>query len=604
MLESKIKSIFAIHQSDDQIRIHPTSPEPIDLEKQSSHNVTTVKHNDENSNNNNNPYLVTWDSPQDPKNPRNWTMAAKITITIMTSLDAFITSFASTTISPAMEEISVEFGFPTNETLASLCVSIFILPWIFVPLVVSPLSEIYGRKIVLLVCTWGLFFFNIGCAWSQNTSQLLVCRFFAGFFSSSTLSVGPGALGDAFDNKSRTKATGLYAIALVLGPVISPIISGFVVQYKGWRWVLKILTILNAAILVLNHAFLKESFEPILLARKKQQLMKKDPENAEKYHTAYELNNMNLSTWRFLQINISRPILLLFYHPMVYGLGAFLAFTNGFLYLMIVIFPTVWASLYGFSMGISGLMFVTMGIGFLLGIALWTPSIDFFVNRSLKANNGKLKPEYKLKLLWLGGIIAPAGMLGFGWCVDKHVHWIVPSIFAAIFAFGTVNVFQIINNYLIDMDPAFSASAVAAATVFRSIFGFTFPLFAPKFYAKLKFGWGNTFFFFIGMILGIPYPIYAYYRGEKLRKWGSKKLSDFNDAFYKKLGLQPPSIPNLEGCEDEDEEEMENVAADESKEIEKEGHIINDAAVPPPSQDSHDTKFTQSTMTTTSVGSI
>lgn len=64
----------------------------------------------------------------------------------------------------------------------------------------------------------------------------------------------------------------------------------------------------------------------------------------------------------------------------------------------------------------------------------------------------------------------------------------------------------------------YAASAIAAATVLRSLAGFGFPLFAPYMYAKLGYGWGNSLLGFLAVGLGWPAPILLWLYGEKLRK--------------------------------------------------------------------------------------
>jgi MFS family permease len=76
-----------------------------------------------------------------------------------------------------------------------MVLSIFILSSAVGPLVISPLSEVYGRRLVLHLTMLFFFIFNLSCAFSQTTEQLLVFRFLAGIGGSAP-SIGPGVLGD------------------------------------------------------------------------------------------------------------------------------------------------------------------------------------------------------------------------------------------------------------------------------------------------------------------------------------------------------------------------------------------------------------------------
>lgn len=57
---------------------------------------------------------------------------------------------------------------------------------------------------------------------------------------------------------------------------------------------------------------------------------------------------------------------------------------------------------------------------------------------------------------------------------------------------------------MIDAYPEFTASALAAVNVLKCIAGFAFPLFAPRLYEKLDWGWGNTLLAALAIVLSFP----------------------------------------------------------------------------------------------------
>jgi hypothetical protein len=71
--------------------------------------------------------------------------------------------------------------------------------------------------------------------------------------------------------------------------------------------------------------------------------------------------------------------------------------------------------------------------------------------------------------------------------------------------------------------PTFAASAVAALTISRSLFGAFLPLAGPKMYAALGLGWGNSVLGFIAIAL-IPAPLLIYKFGGRIRKNHPVKL--------------------------------------------------------------------------------
>ncbi len=116
-----------------------------------------------------------------------------------------------------------------------------------------------------------------------------------------------------------------------------------------------------------------------------------------------------------------------------------------------------------------------------------------------------------------GSFLVPTGLFIYGWTSEYHTHWIGPNIGAAVFASGVIIGFQCIQVYIVDSYTRFAASAIAAATVLRSLAGFGFPLFAPYMYDALHYGWGNSLLGFVAVFLGVPAPFLLWFFGEKLR---------------------------------------------------------------------------------------
>lgn len=480
------------------------------------------------------PELITWNGPNDMDDPRNWKSSKKTFLVALVSAYALVAPMSSSMISPAMSEISREFNI-TNPIIQAMVVSIQILAWAIGPLLIAPLSEheSIGRKLVLDVSVWVCLFFNIGCALSQSTVQLMVCRFCGGLFGCVALSVCAGVISDMYDADHRNLPLAGYALCPLLGPIIAPVVSGFIVENLNWRWTLYTLSIFNAVVAIFATIFSRETYSPTLLYWKAKKLRKLTGNT--NLHTIYEITNGE-TFWGKIFITMTRPVKLLFMHPMIVGLGSFMAFTYGFMYLMIVSFPDIFANVYGFSKGIIGLMYLPMGVGFILGVVFWTWSIGKVYKRLTLRNNGAGKPEFRLPMLIASSWLVPIGLIWFAWSAEKQLHWIMPGIGSGIFSFGLVCVFQSTQSYLIDMSILsttngnteiiinFSSSSVAAAALFRSLFGFSFPLFASKMYTTMGYGWANTMCAFIGLLLGIPFPIICYLYGERIRLWANKKI--------------------------------------------------------------------------------
>lgn len=417
-------------------------------------------------------------------------------------------------VAPALTAIAREFNI-TNQVEESLTLSIFVLAYAIGPLFLGPLSEMYGRVIVLQISNLLYLFFNLGCGLAQTKGQMIAFRFLSGLGGSAPLALGGGVLSDLFTAEERGKAISIYSLAPLLGPAVGPIAGGFITENTTWRWVFYSTTIADALIQASGFFFLQETYAPVLLHRKKKALIKSTGNEA--LFTEYD--HPERTVGKTLQISLIRPFKLLGTQVIVQVLAVYMAYLYGLMYLVLSTFPGLWENEYHESVGIGGLNYISLGVGFFLGTQICAPCQDMIYKRLKRTiGNGVGRPEFRVPLMIPGSFLVPIGLFLYGWSAQYHTHWIVPNIGAAIFAAGVIIGFQCIQTYIVDSYTRFAASAVGAATVLRSLAGFGFPLFAPYMYAKLEYGWGNSLLAFIAIGLGWPAPILLWLYGEKLRK--------------------------------------------------------------------------------------
>ncbi|KAH3464355.1 hypothetical protein KXV78_000279 [Aspergillus fumigatus] len=112
---------------------------------------------------------VTWDGPNDPENPKNWPASRKWMVFIPMSLFNLLSSMSSATVAPALEAIADDLKI-RSQTLLIMSLSVYLLGSAIVPLVSSPLSEMYGRVIILSASNIVYIIFNTLCgiAKTQN----------------------------------------------------------------------------------------------------------------------------------------------------------------------------------------------------------------------------------------------------------------------------------------------------------------------------------------------------------------------------------------------------------------------------------------------------
>lgn len=161
-----------------------------DLEKQAGPSPSSASTpNEDEEKEEKDPNLVTWDSPDSMENPRNWSLHRRWGVIAIVSTYTFLSPLSSSMIAPALPLISEQFHV-TSTVLQSLMLSVFVLAYAVGPLFLAPLSEMFGRRIVLQISNAFFIAFTVACTVAQDRVQLSIFRFFAGLGGSAPLAVG------------------------------------------------------------------------------------------------------------------------------------------------------------------------------------------------------------------------------------------------------------------------------------------------------------------------------------------------------------------------------------------------------------------------------
>ncbi|KAL2753113.1 hypothetical protein ACRALDRAFT_1083567 [Sodiomyces alcalophilus JCM 7366] len=456
--------------------------------------------------------LVTWDGPNDPTNPKNWPKSRRWVATVLVSCFTFISPVASTMLAPALPTLAREFKVEDG-TETYLLMSIFLLAYAAGPFVLAPLSEMYGRIVVLQSANMVFLLFNTVCGFSTSKEQMLAFRFLSGLGGSAPQALGGGVLSDCWRAEERGMATAIYSLAPFLGPAVGPIAAGYLTQNLDWRWIFWTVSIADALVQVLAFLFLRETYAPKILLLKARKLRKLT--GNQKLRTEYERPDRTFL--QTLRTNLVRPFIMLGTQPVLQVTAGYRAYLYGLMYLVLASFPMVWMEIYDQEPGPASLNYISLGVGFVIGLQVSGPLIDKVYTTLQAKHNHPGRPEFRIPLMFPTAAIAPVGLLMYGLSAHFRTHWIVPNIGAAIFAGGLILSFQCIQTYTIDTYERYAASATGAAAFIRTMAGFSFPLFAPQLYNNLGVAAGNGLLAGIACVLGLIVPTLMWKYGAWLR---------------------------------------------------------------------------------------
>ncbi|KIP01757.1 hypothetical protein PHLGIDRAFT_38187 [Phlebiopsis gigantea 11061_1 CR5-6] len=449
----------------------------------------------------------------DSANPLNWKRAYRWYITLLAGLLGINATFASSAPSGIVPEMIEYFGF--SHEVGVLTIALFVGGYCVGPLVWGPVSENIGRKIPLIISFTAYTGFTIGCALSRNTASILIFRFLSGMFSASALVISGALMGDIWDPSTRGKALSVFTLAPFAGPSLGPTVSGFMaVSGVSWRWVYWVMTIFAGACLVLIIFTLPETFKPIILQTRAKQLRKDTGDN--RYFAPIEKTRKPLKETAIGVV--TKPFIVFASEPMLIALTLYMSFIYGVVYLLFEAYPIVFGFGHHFNAGISGLMFLPIPLGGLFAVLgyiyYWNPR---YAKLCKEHAPNPVPPEARLHQAIIAAPIFAGAFFWFGWTSYPSVSFWAPMMAGGPLGFSIVWIFLGLFSYIIDTYLFVAASALAANTVMRSLFGAGFPLFATQMYDKLTPRWASTLLGFLALIM-MPIPLVLYKFGPRLRE--------------------------------------------------------------------------------------
>ncbi|RAK99436.1 MFS transporter [Aspergillus ibericus CBS 121593] len=450
-----------------------------------------------------------------PENPVNWTHTKKM-CTVFTALFLVLNSGISSSLPSNVVPLMMQDFNVTGDSQKVLPTALFLIGYVVGPLVFSPLSETIGRKAVLL---WSFTVFvlaTLGCAFAPNWPAMLIFRFICGAMGAAPQTVVGGVYADMFSTpRARGRVMTFYMAAASFGPIIGPIISGCSSQY-GWRWTFRIDLILTGCSW-LGSLFMPETFGRVIL--KKHVAMLNKGSATSPYVSQQELQSVVVDC-SFTQ-TLTRPITMMIFEPIIVFTGIHISLAYGLIFFCFQAYPIIFEDTYGFSVKQTSLCFLPIGIG-AASSGLFSLYYDIIYERA-KAQGKRWTsvPELRrLPVACIGGPCLTISLFWLGWTANPQIYWLVPVLSGLLFGFGYQIIFISLLTYVTDAYKIYSASALAASVIMRSILGAVFPLAATPMYSTLGIGWGTSVLGFASLAC-VPIPLVFLYTGAWMRKKSS-----------------------------------------------------------------------------------
>ncbi|KAI8647492.1 major facilitator superfamily domain-containing protein [Parasitella parasitica] len=450
--------------------------------------------------------------------PNLYSQNKKNVIIMLVALSGIAGPMSSMMYMPGI--LAVVQDLHTTTSAVNGTISAFVVFMGISPLVWAALSDTYGRKPMYVYSGIISVVSSIIGANSSNIGMLVVFRALQSFGSNAGLTLGAGVIADMIPVESRGKAYGIFYTGPLLGPVIGPTIGGFLCQYLGWRSTFYFTAILCGVLLIFSAFFLPETL------RKQRPQEKQLDDTLSSTSTTIHVKSSSSSSPSFLATLYTsfHPMITMLYDPNVILLMLFNSIIFGSLYILNPTITQTFKHIYGYTEWQTGLCFLSLGFGFMLGSIISGRHSDYILRKLSKKNadGKKIVSEMRLQAAVPSFFLMPAGYLIYGWTTEKQVGVYAPLIGLFVYALGQMWAFTPTSVYLVDSKPGYSATAVGVNSCVRCIVAAITTVFSS---AAVD-GLGNGIMFTILAVVGIlngGFVVACYLKGTKWRRTFEQK---------------------------------------------------------------------------------
>ena len=162
---------------------------------------------------------------------------------MLSAFGPFVTDMYLPTL-PSMAEV-----FDTTASQVQMGLATSMLGLAVGQIFFGPLSDKYGRKIVL-VCAMVLFAVStVAAIYSPNIDFFNFCRFLQGLGGSGGIVLSRSVATDCYSGRDLAKTLAIIGAINGIAPVTAPVIGGLVSESVGWKGIFWILFGIGAVIL-------------------------------------------------------------------------------------------------------------------------------------------------------------------------------------------------------------------------------------------------------------------------------------------------------------------------------------------------------------------
>ncbi|GAA5854505.1 hypothetical protein JCM3766R1_004925 [Sporobolomyces carnicolor] len=418
----------------------------------------------------------------DAEDPFNWSFGKKMRMFMCALAITYVSAFNASANGTASGGFRKSHqGVTSNEFQVTSFTYLVMLG--IGPLILAPVSETFGRRPQLVICTFIIMLLFIPMALAPNVYALIFSRLVQGTAACIEGPTAAGVVADLFPKVHRGIPMGFFVLTVFTANATGPTVAAWVAFKTGWANIYWLQMATNGAVFLYTVFLFQECRGEVILRKRCKQLTRE----TGRRHFVDGADSDEEGWVQMLKVSVSRPLLYLFTEPIVTAMSLVIGFAWGCVFLFIGAISHVFTENYGFNEGTSHTVLICGFIGAAFGCATNVWIQEPIYQRAVLNGGGRAKPEVRLYSAGVGSILFSISLFCFAWTARPWIHWIVPCIFIVLANCGIYSMYLATYSYFADTYMQYSSSAQAAQSLLRNVLGATFPFFGVIMYDTLTF---------------------------------------------------------------------------------------------------------------------
>jgi MFS transporter, DHA2 family, multidrug resistance protein len=185
---------------------------------------------------------------------RRWIIVLGVMLApLMETIDSSIVNVALPTIQGNLGATLDEAAWVITGYLVANVIVIPLTPW---------LQTRFGRRQYFTATVIGFTIVSALCGMSGSIEELIVLRIVQGLFGGGLIATAQATLRDTFTTKEVGLSQGIFAVIILVGPIIAPMLGGYLVDAASWQWIFFINVLPGAISAIIVATMLRNPTKP------------------------------------------------------------------------------------------------------------------------------------------------------------------------------------------------------------------------------------------------------------------------------------------------------------------------------------------------------